>query len=192
MRWSEWRAKAPFKDSVAPKVVAVVGSAALGAEPDPSCWVIWGDVPNVRYLILTPTVSGLAQVNVRVAVAGEGPRAGGKIVRWSRVHIGELGVEIQAGHRLVTLQVETFVLSGADLSADAIAAFAQTLFAAVDGRPMPDAGKAKKARPGRAGAAAKSTARAKPGTTAKPATPAKPATTAKAVPRLTARKGSST
>ena len=107
---------------------------ALGAEADPECWVAWGDDPAIRYLLLVPTPSGLSQVNVRVAVPGEGPRAAGKVVRWSRLQLGELGVEIQGGHRLVTFQVENLVLNGADANADAISVFAQALFAAVDGR----------------------------------------------------------
>ena len=136
MRLSQWRAKAPHKDSVAPKVMAVIDQALapLGAEPDPECWVAWGDDPGIRYLILAPTPSGLVQLNVRVAVPGEGPRASGKVVRWNRLQLGELAVEIQGGHRLVTFQVETFVLNGADATADGIATFAQSLFAAVDGR----------------------------------------------------------
>ena len=109
----------------------------LGAEADPECWVVWGDDPGVRYMILVPTPSGLVQVNVRVNVPGEGPRAGGKVIRWNRVQLGELAVEIQGGHRLVTFQVEAQVLNGADATADAIAAFAHALFAAVDGRPAP-------------------------------------------------------
>ena len=84
--------------------------------------------------IFVPTPSGLIQVNVRVNVPGEGPRASGKLVRWNRVQLGELAVEIQGGHRLVTFQVEAQVLSGVDESADAIAAFARASFAAVDGR----------------------------------------------------------
>jgi hypothetical protein len=136
MRLSEWRAKAPHKDSVAPKVMDVVGQAlaALGAERDPECWIAWGDDPGIRYLMLAPTPGGLVQVNVRVAVPGEGPRASGKVIRWNRLQLGELAVEIQGGHRLVTFQVETFVLNGADATADGIATFAQSLFAAVDGR----------------------------------------------------------
>ena len=116
MRWSGWRAKAPFKDSVSPRVLAVVDAAlsGLGADPDPECWVVWGDDPRSRYMLLVPTASGLVQVNVRVAVPGEGPRAGGKVVRWQRVQLGELAVEIQGGHRLVTFQVEAQVLNGAD------------------------------------------------------------------------------
>ena len=48
MRWSAWRAKAPFKDSVVPKVLSVVDDAlaGLGADPDPECWVVWGDDPS--------------------------------------------------------------------------------------------------------------------------------------------------
>ena len=95
---SEWRAKAPFKDSVATKVLDVVETAlgTLGAEADPSCWVVWGDVPMVRYTMLVPTASGLVQVNVRVSVPGEGPRAGGKLVRWNRVQLGELASRSRA------------------------------------------------------------------------------------------------
>jgi hypothetical protein len=143
MRWSGWRAKAPFKDSIAPNVLAVVDTAlsGLGADPDPECWVVWGDDPRSRYLLLVPSPSGLVMVNVRVSVPGEGPRAGGKVVRWPRVQLGELGIEIQGGHRLVTFQVEAQVLSGADATADAIAGFAQALFAAADGRPAPVAPK---------------------------------------------------
>jgi len=176
MRLSEWRVKAPFKDSTSPKVLAVIEQAIvpLGADPDPECWVSWGDDPAARYLIYVPTPSGLIQANVRVAVPGEGPRTAARVLRWNRIQLGELAIEIQGGHRLVTFQVENQVLNGADAQADAIAAFAQTLFAAVDGRPMPTPRKAVGASKGRpAGKAA-----------AKPA--AKPATR---VPRLAAPKG---
>ena len=89
MRWSAWRAKAPFKDSVVSKVLSVVDDALAGlaADPDPECWVVWGDDPASRYALLVPTPSGLAVVNVRVSVPGEGPRAGGKVVRWPRVQV---------------------------------------------------------------------------------------------------------
>lgn len=139
MRLSGWRAKAPRKESVSPKVMAIVESAivTLGAERDPECWVAWGDDPSIRYLILASTPSGLAEVHVRVSVPGEGPRAGGKVVRWNRLQLGELAVEIQGGHRVVTFQVDTQVLSGVDDAADAVATFAQTLFAAIDGRGSP-------------------------------------------------------
>ena len=162
MRWSAWRAKAPFKDSVVPKVLSVVDDAlaGLGADPDPECWVVWGDDPSSRYALLVPTPSGLAVVNVRVSVPGEGPRAGGKVVRWPRVQVGELAVEIQGGHRLVTFQVETYVLNGADAAADAIAVFAQTLFAAIDGRPIP-APTTGRSTPAKAGSKAGPTATAR-------------------------------
>jgi hypothetical protein len=158
MRWSAWRAKAPFKDSVQPKVLSVVDDALaeLGADPDPECWVVWGDDPSSRYALLVPSPSGLVLVNVRVSVPGEGPRAGGKVVRWPRVQLGELAVEIQGGHRLVTFQVESHVLNGADAAADAIAVFAQTIFAAVDGRPAPAPAKGRPT-PTKAGVASKST-----------------------------------
>lgn len=174
MRLSEWRAKAPFKNSVSPKVVAVIDSALaiLGTDRDPECWVLWGDDPTVRYLILAPSPSGLVQVNVRVYLPGEGPRASGKVVRWNRVQLGELVVEIQGGHRLVTFQVEMQVLTGADDPADRIAAFAQSLFAAADGRAGPPSAAPKaasqKANPGTAG-------RARSGAGSSAATKASPA-----------------
>ena len=151
MRLGEWRAKAPIKDSVAPKVMVVIEQAlvALGADLDPECWIAWGDDPAVRYLMLVPTPSGLLQINVRVAVAGEGPRAAGKVVRWNRLQLGELAVEIQGGHHFVTFQVENLVLNGADAMAEGIAAFAQALFAAVDGR-TPAAPTPTRSRPGSA------------------------------------------
>ena len=116
MRLSEWSGRAPSKDATSAKVMAVVDSALaiLGADADPECWVAWGDDPSVRYLVLAPTPAGLVQLSVRVNVAGEGPRASGKVVRWSRVQLSELGVEIQGGHRLVSFQVETHVLNGVD------------------------------------------------------------------------------
>jgi hypothetical protein len=143
MRFSEWRAKAPASEAGSAKVAVVVEAAltTLGADRDPECWVAWGDDPAVRYLLLAPTPGGLVQLNVRVNVAGEGPRASGKVVRWARVQLGELGVEIQGGHRLVTFQVDTLVLNGVDESADRISTFAHSLFASIDGRPMPQPAK---------------------------------------------------
>lgn len=139
MRLSSWRTRAPSQDAVGPKVLAVVEGAltALGGEPDPDCWIAWGDDPAARYLVLAPTPAGLIQVNVRVNAPGEGPRASGKVIRWSRVQLGELGVELVGGHRLVTFQIDSIVLNGSDDVADDIAAFAQVLMAAVDGRQIP-------------------------------------------------------
>jgi hypothetical protein len=149
MRLSGWRARAPSKDSMAPKVLTVVEGAlsALGAERDPECWIAWGDDPAARYLVLAPTPPGLIQINVRVNAPVEGPRAGGKIIRWSRVQLGELGVELVGGHRLVTFQIDQIVLNGSDDVADDISAFAQVLMAAVDGRSIPaTSGKTETAR----------------------------------------------
>jgi hypothetical protein len=185
MRLSEWRKRAPAKDSVSPNVQAIVDTAlvALGAGTDPDCWVAWGDDPAVRYLLFVPTPSGLVQLNVRVNVPGEGPRASGKVVRWNRVQVGELGVEMQGGHRLISFQVESQVLNGVDAAADAIAQFAQVLFAAIDGRPAPSASatraRAKTGAPRSAAAATSSRA----GTAAAKPRAAKPTL------RLTASKG---
>jgi len=139
MRLKAWRARAPVQETVAAKVMRIVESAlvTIGSDADPECWVVWGDDPAIRYLIFVPMPAGLAQVNVRVNVPGEGPRAAAKLVRWARVQTGELSVEIHGGHRLVTFQVEGNVLTGVDTQGDAIADFAQALFAAMDGRAAP-------------------------------------------------------
>jgi hypothetical protein len=137
MRLSEWSKRAPHKESMAPKVIATVTPilAALGAPDDPSSWVAWGDDPAARYVILTPTPAGLVQVHVRVNVPQEGPRASGKLARWSRVQTGELSVEMVGGHRLVGFQLENVILRGTDEEGEAISAFALEVYAAIDRSP---------------------------------------------------------
>ena len=138
MRLSDWRTRAPHKDALAAKVMAVIDPvlAALGAEPDPSAWIVWGEDPGVRYVVLVPTDAGLLQVLVRVNVPGEGPRASAKVIRWTRLQVGELGLEMVSGHRLLGFQVESHILRGTDDDGDAMAAFALELFARIDGRPF--------------------------------------------------------
>jgi hypothetical protein len=148
MRLSEWRTGAPNREALSGRVLEVVTPVleSLGAEADPHCWVAWGDDPGIRYLILAPTAPGLIACSVRLALPGEGPRASAKVIRWHRVQVGELAVESTGGHRLVSFQVETQVLRGADAMADRIAAFGLALLAAIDGRPLPDLGARKRRR----------------------------------------------
>jgi hypothetical protein len=181
MRLSDWRAAAPAKDAVAAKVSAVVDPVlqALGAGPDPHCWVAWGEEAANRFTVFVPTDPGLIVCFVRVNVPGEGPRATTKLVRWSKATIGELAVETQAGHRMLSFQLESQVLRGVDAEADRAAAFALRVIAAIDGRPLPpveDSGGV------RAGARAASTAAAK---TAKPSAKA-----GSGAPKPAARAGS--
>jgi hypothetical protein len=174
MRLSAWRTRAPVRDALGPRVLAVVEPvlAGFGAEPDPHCWVAWGDDPDIRYPVLVLTPSGLIVCNVRVNVPGEGPRASAKLVRWSRVSVGELAVETQSGHRLVSFQVEGQVLRGADAEADAITAFAIRLFAGIDGREVPPL---VESRTRRTAAASKAKASKPNPATARPAAKPKPA-----------------
>lgn len=139
MRLSEWRSSSPSKEAGGTKVAATVDPVlvSLGTEQDPECWVAWGEEPGVRYTIFVPTAAGLVTTYVRVNVPGEGPRATGKLIRWSRVQLGELSMETQGGHRLVSFQVEQQVLQGSDDKADRIARFGLELLAAVDGRILP-------------------------------------------------------
>ena len=174
MRLSEWRQRAPHKDSMTPKVLAVIEPvlASLGAEPDPSCWIVWGEDPGVRYVMLVPTDAGLLQVLVRVNVPGEGPRASAKVIRWRRLQVGELGLEMVSGHRLLGFQVESHILRGSDDEGDAIASFALEVFARIDGRPFtPRAAKRGRSTKGGAGSkpVAKAAARKPAGASAKSA-----------------------
>ena len=152
MRLSEWGGRAPHKDSLSPKVTAAIASVlrSLGAAPDPSCWIVWGDDPGVRYVVLVPTEAGLVQVLVRVNVPQEGPRASGKLIRWNRVQTGELAVEMAQGHPLMSFQVEGQVLRGSDDEAVAIGDFALEVYAAMDGRPLPTPAKGGAATRGKA------------------------------------------
>lgn len=170
MRLSEWRAGAPNREALSGRVLDVVVPVldALGADADPHCWVAWGDDPQIRYVIFAPSLSGLISCSVRLALPGEGPRASGKIIRWHRVQLGELAVETVGGHRLVSFQVESQVLRGSDAVADRVANFALALFAAVDGRPIPDLGARKRRKKSLTAKVGKG-----PGAT-KRATPARP------------------
>ena len=103
MRLSDWRAVAPRKDSMAPKVVATIEarSSMLGADADPECWVVWGDDPTIRYFGLRARAGRPGRRSTSASTCpGEGPRAAGKLIRWNRVQLGELAIEIQGGHRL--------------------------------------------------------------------------------------------
>jgi hypothetical protein len=164
MRLSDWRTRAPHKDSMAPKVLAVIEPVltSLGAEPDPSAWIVWGEDPGVRYVVLVPTDAGLLQVLVRINVPGEGPRASAKVIRWTRIQVGELGLEMVSGRRMLGFQVESHILRGTDGEGDALASFALELFARIDGRPFtpPAAKRGRSATTGaRSTAATKSGAR---------------------------------
>jgi hypothetical protein len=168
MRLSDWRATAPHRDALGPKVLAVVEPvlAAFGAEPDPHVWIAWGDDPSVRYSLFALTPAGVAVCAVRPTMTGEGPRMSGKLVRWGRVQLGELAIESQAGHRLLSAQLEGQVLKGVDLEADRIARFIVAVAAGIDGRAIPSPDPPKARRRGQAGAAA---VRARPTKSSAPA-----------------------
>lgn len=170
MRLSDWRQRAPHEDSMAPKMLAVIEPVleSLGADPDPSCWIVWGEDPGVRYVMLVPTDAGLLQVLVRVNVPGEGPRASAKIIRWGRLQLGELGLEMVSGHHLLGFQVESHILRGSDNDGDDLASFALEVFARIDGRPFTPR-TVKRQRSTRGSAGAKSAARKPAGASPKSA-----------------------
>ncbi len=140
MRLSGWQTRAPGKDGLSPKVRETVGTilTALGAEADAHGWLTWGDETGSRWAFVAPCPAGLAVVNVRAGAPADGPRAGGRLVRWTKVQVGELAVETERGHRLVMFQVEGQPIRGTDDHADDVAAFAALVLAGVDGRPLPD------------------------------------------------------
>jgi hypothetical protein len=139
MRLSDWGSVAPHANAISDKVIATVEPVlmGLGAEHDPPCWIAWGDDPAARYTILAIADAGLVLCSVRVMVPQEGPRAAGKLVRWSRVQVGELGVERQGGHTVVNFQVEGQLLRGVDDELGRVTGFALDVFAGIDGRPFP-------------------------------------------------------
>jgi hypothetical protein len=139
MRLSEWRSTTKNRDSLNPKVMAVLEPVllSLGGESDPHVWIAWGDDPQVRYVTFAPVPAGLVIAHVRVNVPQEGPRVVAKLVRWSRLQPGELSVESQSGHRLLSFAIDQQVMKGVDAEADAVARFALVLLAGIDGRPWP-------------------------------------------------------
>lgn len=140
MRLSDWRRATPHRESLGPRVLAVLEPvlATLGAERDPHVWIAWGEDPGDRYTLFAITPGGLGTCMVRVNPSGEGPRIRAKLVRWGRVQVGDLDVETQESHRLLTVQLEGHVLKGVDADGDAVARFVHAVLAAVDGRPMPN------------------------------------------------------
>ncbi len=138
MLLSDWRAAGSHPAAMSPKVDSVLEPvlSGLGVPADPDCWIVWGDEPS-RWSLITPTPAGLVTANVRVSSPQEGPRANGKLVRWSRVQIGDYSVEINAGHRVLSFQVENQVLHGVGDECDILAAFILRLLALMDGRPTP-------------------------------------------------------
>jgi hypothetical protein len=137
MRLSDWRSVAPHESSMSPKVIATLEPVlvALGAESDPPCWIAWGDDPAARFTVLALGEAGLVVCSVRINVPQEGPRAAGKLVRWGRVQVGELSVERQGGHTLVSFQAEGQLLRGVDDEVERVTEFALDVLAAIDGRP---------------------------------------------------------
>ncbi len=174
MRLSGWRRTAPTVGSMTADVLAMLEPvlADLGAEADPTCWVVWGEDPEVRYSILVPTIAGLITAAIRTAPQGGTPRATAKLVRWPKLSVSELNLESSGGHRIVAVQVETLFLKGVDEEADRICEFVRDLIAEVDDRHAPQAPIAYLAA-----AAAEASAAPAPA-----AAPAAPAAAAAAVP----------
>ncbi len=88
----------------------------------------------MKYSILASSLGGLIAVAVRPIGGEEGPRATGKLVRWSKLSISELSVEASGGHRMVAVQVDSHVLKGFDDNADLICEFVRGLIAGVENR----------------------------------------------------------
>ncbi len=151
MRLSDWQASPQGQKVMTDKVASAYGPAlaVIGAEPDPVAHIVWGEEPDRRYVILAAADAGLVIVNVRVNVPQEGPRASAKLVRWSRVQVGEVSVEAHHGRRHVTSQIESVVLQGTDEEADEIGAFVAHVLGRIDGRVVsPATGPSRAAEPG--------------------------------------------
>jgi hypothetical protein len=136
MRLSEWRKNAPLAEAASNQVMAAVLPVLvdLGAKADAECWVIWGEDPGMKYSLLAPALAGLITVAIRPLGSEEGPRATGKLTRWSKLNISELAVEASGGHRIVAVQIESYVLKGIDDEADRICEFVRGLVAGIENR----------------------------------------------------------
>jgi hypothetical protein len=141
VRLSGWRRTAPTVDSMSADVLAMLKPvlADLGADADPTCWVVWGEDPEARYSILVPTVAGLITAAIRTANQGGTPRATAKLVRWPKLSVSELNLESNGEHRIIVVQVETLYLKGVDEEADRICEFVRDLIAEIDDRHAPQA-----------------------------------------------------
>ena len=143
MLLSEWGSEAPTSGCMNQAVLDVLGPVLsdMGAGGDPDCWVAWGDDPEYKYSVLAPTAAGLVTVAVRLNPGGEGgPRATAKLVRWSKLQIGEFSIEAADSHRVVAVQVEGLVLKGTDEVAARICEFVRSLMAGADGRAFVPSG----------------------------------------------------
>jgi hypothetical protein len=82
---------------------------------------------------------GAISCAVRVNVPGEGRRVSAKVVRWSRVRVGDLAVETApGGHLIMGSQVEGNEVWATDDGVPAAAAFLLAILGGIDGRPLPD------------------------------------------------------
>jgi hypothetical protein len=141
MRLSDWQVTLRGQKLMTGKVALAFGPALalLGAGLESDAYVAWGDDPDVHYSILVVGDAGLIIVVVRVNVPQEGPRASAKVIRWGRVSIGELSVDVTRGHRQATAQIESYILKGVDDDADLIGAFLGHVLTRIDGRVPPPA-----------------------------------------------------
>jgi hypothetical protein len=136
MRLSDWQATLRGQKLMTGKVALAFepALALLGEGMESDGYVAWGDDPDVHYSILVVGEAGLIIVVVRVNVPQEGPRASAKVIRWGRVSIGELAVDVQRGRRQATAQIESYILKGVDEDADLIGAFIGAVLTRIDGR----------------------------------------------------------
>ncbi len=102
------------------------------------------------------------------------------------MQLGDLAVEMQGGHRILSIPLEGVILRGTDETADLVAAFVLDALAAIDGRPRG----APVAAPARSSGAAGKGA-AKGGPKAVPLGPSGAAPRRRPVPLLEAPKGPS-
>lgn len=139
MRLSAWAAIAPDPGALSVEVRSVIGPvlAAIGGDADPHSLPLWGQDAGERYTLFSLSPTGLVVSAVRVDVPGEGPRVAARLVRWSRLQLGELAIETTRGHRVLTVTIESQVLRAADDEADRIAWFVRAIQASELGRSLP-------------------------------------------------------
>ena len=135
MQFSDWCETDEGRRRIPEPLVTLIGNAmrTLGVPLDAPAHVIWGDQPGQRFMVMLACDAGLAILGVRPSTPQEGPRVSGRLLRWSRVQVGELAIEAHHGHVQASAQMEGQVLQGLDAAGAQVAGWMAEVYRRVEG-----------------------------------------------------------